>query len=361
MRTTISLLFRTLGAFSLLAVVTACSWIPYDLDECPPTELRLQFKYDYNMLRSDVFKDLVRDVSVFVFDSADRLVTTRRMADADTLGTYGYEMVFTEPELEKEKEYRFVTMAWQDDEAKLLQRPGAKFRRPILQPGDPITLLTEKLERTGQQTEDGEYLVDNQGVGLDTLWISRNDCRGSLHDKQTTRLQADLMRHTNNLTVTLRQTVDPTAIDINDFEIRITDNNGWTNYDNSHLTDDRLAYSPYAMWNTEFTDDEGNVVQRAGHADLSFPRLIWHDDWRQNARLTIYNKRIKAHVADINLADYLAQGRNSAEAQNYSPQEFLDREFVYKLDFFLKGDTWDFVDLSISVLSWSKRIQNINL
>ena len=74
----------------------------------------------------------------------------------------------------------------------------------------------------------------------------------------------------------------------------------------------------------------------------------------------VFLKKTNTQVADINLPDYLAQGRNSTE-QQYSEQEFLDREYVFKLDFFLKGDTWDYVNLSISVLSWSVRIQNINL
>ena len=73
------------------------------------------------------------------------------------------------------------------------------------------------------------------------------------------------------------------------------------------------------------------------------------------------NRQTGVTVADIDLPDYLAQGRNSMEQAIYSPQEFLDREFNYKLDFFLKGDTWSYVELRISVLSWSVRIQNVNL
>lgn len=31
------------------------------------------------------------------------------------------------------------------------------------------------------------------------------------------------------------------------------------------------------------------------------------------------------------------------------------------MTFFLKGDTWEAVDLEISVLNWSRRIQNVIL
>ncbi len=45
---------------------------------------------------------------------------------------------------------------------------------------------------------------------------------------------------------------------------------------------------------------------------------------------------------------------------HYSAQEFLDREYDYKLDFFLQGNQWKYVQLSISILDWSKRIQRVD-
>jgi hypothetical protein len=63
-------------------------------------------------------------------------------------------------------------------------------------------------------------------------------------------------------------------------------------------------------------------------------------------------------VARINLADCLAQGRSAYETYNYSQQEYLDREYNYKLEFFLVGDRWNYINLSVSTLPWAKRIQN---
>lgn len=77
--------------------------------------------------------------------------------------------------------------------------------------------------------------------------------------------------------------------------------------------------------------------------------------------LVINSRRSGQTVARINLPDCLAQGRGAFEYLNYSAQEFLDREYDYKLDFFLRGDRWEYIDLSISVLSWSKRIQREEL
>ena len=55
-----------------------------------------------------------------------------------------------------------------------------------------------------------------------------------------------------------------------------------------------------------------------------------------------------------------APGRGAFEARHYSEQEFLDREYDYKLDFFLQGNQWKYVQLSISILDWSKRIQRVD-
>lgn len=65
---------------------------------------------------------------------------------------------------------------------------------------------------------------------------------------------------------------------------------------------------------------------------------------------------------NIDLCYYLSLARNAYEIQNYSPQEYLDREYDYRLDFGIEGsgpeETWKYVTISINVLSWAIRIQN---
>lgn len=350
-----------MAVLGLLYAATACSWIHDDLQPCPPTEIRVRFEYDYNIMRSDVFKDQVGGVCVLVFDEQDRFVMEKSESDAALLGEYGYEMVFTDKELKLDTPYRFIALGWQADEEDLLNQDGAKFRRTVLQPGDGLTALKLMLDRSATTDEEGCHAVENKGCALDTLWMSRNECEATMHLYETTTVTANLLQLTNHLTVTLRQIDAPADIDIEDFDITLTDRNGTVLADNSlSEEDDMLVYTPYVKWNTDFRDDEGHVMQRAAHADLSFARLLYHDDWQKNACLAIRNKKTGVTVAEINLPDYLAQGRNSME-QRYSPQEFLDREHTYHLDFFLKGDKWEYVELRISILSWSVRIQNIDV
>lgn len=77
--------------------------------------------------------------------------------------------------------------------------------------------------------------------------------------------------------------------------------------------------------------------------------------------LHIYNKVSGKTVALINLPDILQQGRDAYAAQNYGIQEYLDREYDYRLDFFLIGTEWQYMNLSVGVLDWTKRIQHISL
>lgn len=48
-------------------------------------------------------------------------------------------------------------------------------------------------------------------------------------------------------------------------------------------------------------------------------------------------------------------------SSRYSPQEFLDCCSDYHLTFFLNGSTWEYVEVTVGALSWSVRIQQIDL
>ena len=133
--------------------------------------------------------------------------------------------------------------------------------------------------------------------------------------------------------------------------------------DAGQLTFDGETFDLAQASRAEFTTPEGTVQERTAHAAMMFSRLVLHPATEndKNAILSIWNKKTGEEVVRINLADFLAQGRGAFEALNYSAQEFLDREYDYKLDFFLKGDKWQYVKLGISILDWSKRIQRADL
>lgn len=339
---------------ALGSMLSSCNDLMHD--DLPPcdTGVDLQFKYDYNVQRADMFNNHVGGVCVFVFDEQGNLVARQDAANegkSRPLKDPNYAMRI---DLQPGK-YRFATFAFQKKYEDALAQPGAKFQIAQPQQGDNITALHARLDR-----EQGK--VNNQSQPLDTLWQGLSNELVEVKDLQVTRHTIGLVRDTKQLTISLHQTDEPANIHADDFSYQITNANGDISYDNSLLPDEELTYTPYYTWTTEFKDTEGNVKERTAHAALMFSRLIWHPvaENDKNAILTITNKTTGEEVARIDLADCLAQGRGAFEARHYSAQEFLDREYDYKLDFFLLGNKWRYATLRISILDWSKHIQPVD-
>ena len=73
------------------------------------------------------------------------------------------------------------------------------------------------------------------------------------------------------------------------------------------------------------------------------------------------NKNTGKKVIEVNLPDLLTRLSSYDETKRYTKQEFLDRGYDYDLTFFLSGGSWAYANVSIGVLGWSKRIQNVEL
>ena len=123
-------------------------------------------------------------------------------------------------------------------------------------------------------------------------------------------------------------------------------------------------YRPYAQWTTTYDGNGAIGVQRSAHYDLMFNRLRYDPSPANNAVLCIRKKSTNQTVAVLNLPQILSEGRTAYEMNNYQPQEYLDREYDYRLELFLKGEKWKQLSelyVCIDVLSWAKRIQFENL
>ena len=94
------------------------------------------------------------------------------------------------------------------------------------------------------------------------------------------------------------------------------------------------------------------------HADFLTSRILKHEDYNLDGRLLIKNKETGNTVVNVDLPDLLSRLRTSEE-YSYSAQEFLDRAYDYKLQFFIQGGKlkYCYITISVNVLSWSKRIQ----
>ena len=323
--------------------------------------LYLNFKYDYNLERADMFNDHVGAVDVYVFDENGKYVTRQSEANVGSslplaVPTYSMKM-----DLDPGK-YKFIVLAGQNSYSEQMESGRARFVRSDLTAGDDMTAMNIKLDTTPQG--NNVLLVDNHGLPLDTLWHGMEVEPVEVFAEKPTYHTISLMRDTKKINVTLRELDDPTQMDINNYDLRIVDNNTHILWDNSLDETDQVMYTPHALWNTDDrtpafdpNGDEIEGVGQIGHADFMTSRILYHENAADDAMLTITNKLTGQTVGTLNLPDVLSRLRTSEDVYRYSAQEFLDRGYDYQLDIFLKGDRLAYVNISISILGWSQRVQ----
>ena len=371
---------KSLQTVVAAALLTGCDMMKEDRSDCP-TGLYVNFVYDYNTQRADMFKDHVGSVTLYVFDESDRLVAERTVSGGQ-LSVYGYSIHFTEQELAPGHQYRLSALAMQKDWNDALATAGAKYRKTTLATGDNRQQIAVSLDREAMAANPNYYEVSTEAP-LDTLWHTlqvttayaanqptatrhRENADGtvttnavetvSVESGVPTYATVSLVRDTKHLNISLRELDRPEEVDADDYEVFILDANGDLDCENRVVKPaDSLVYRPYAQWTT--THDAGGEigVERSAHYDLMFNRLMYSTTTDENAVLCIRRKSDGTEVAVMDLPKILCEGRMLWEIYNYRPQEYLDREYDYRLEFFLRGDKW--VSVVIHVLSWSRRIQ----
>lgn len=343
----------------------SCGIIIDDLDDCPDG-LYVNFKYDYNLQRTDFFANQVGEVTLYVFDADGKLVMTREEGAAPagaSLSAPSSTIHITDLAPGK---YRLVALAGQRPYADMAGTGRAAFIRTDMQPGSDISSLGVRLE--GETQSDGLYHIINNGLPLDTLWHGMTDGTVEVYDDYSnlaSYVTVPLVRDTKKIKVSMRELDDPTAMDIADYDIRITDANSHIRWDNTPDMAVRAVYTPYETWNSyDLIPSEGEgdggieLVSYIANAGFMTSRIVSHaGDNSADGRLVVTDRRSGTIVADINLPSLLSRLRFRAEGYNYSVQEFLDRCYDFEVEVSLRGGRPEYVDLSTDGFDWSVRIQ----
>ena len=370
------------GVLPLMAVMlmSSCGMMTEDLSDCP-TGLYVNFVYDYNIQRADMFKDHVGGLTLYVFDESDRIAAQRTVSGSE-LSRYGYNIHFTEQELAPDHQYRLVALAMQKDWNAASAMTGYK---PTI--SDSRTSL--KVSLTHQQGIP--YGFVSNSAPLDTLWhtlttlkadaenlpavtryrhasdgtVNSNGVEGvTIVRGEPTYATVSLIRDTNHLNISLRELDTPEDVRDEDYEVFIIDANTDVDYANNLLVPgDSVVYRPYAQWTTVVEGTDHIATDYSAHYDLMFNRLMYNTTTNNNAVLCIRSKKTGENIAMLNLPYILCTGRMAYEIYAYSPQEYLDREYDYRLELFLKNGRWaqgSFISVCVDVLSWAKRIQYVD-
>lgn len=347
----------------LLAGITlsACTdWMYDDRSGCEHG-VWLSFKYDYNLQRADLLSH-VGSVGVWVYDEEGRYVTSS--VEADIHRTEPYRMYIDLPE----GQYRFIALAEQCPFEQAQTGAGADFLWEDPGQGDPMEAFAVTLEHT--LADEWQAVVNHEQAPLDTLWHAVS--AGSLYvpSDHYAYDTLSLVRDTKSVSVSLREIDRPETMDVADYEFSIAHRNLVMAFDSRTADVQPVAdspvgiYTPYVTWNTSDADVQQASRAEAGrtaHADFMTARLYACDNPEENARLTIRHRETGRTVIEADLCNLLGQLRTYDETQRYTLQEFLDRGYDFRLTFFLKGGEWQYTDVSIGILGWSKRIQNVSL
>lgn len=402
------------AACAMMMGVASCSMMHDDLDPCPTrdTGLFVRFVYDYNTQRADMFKDHVGYVQLNIFDEAGKLVAQRKVSNNDLeapLQTYGYTMYFSNDELPAGHKYRLQAIGLQKNWDEANKTAGAKYR--MLNTVTDTASVRIALDRDLAVVTNTQLHPVSTAAPLDTLWHTLKVTTDGILDKadwdaaapapartvapysiypvgdqlvsveedRATYATVSMIRDTKQLNITVRQIEHPDEVFASDFKVTLVDDNCLLGSDNALLPCDSVLYRPYAQWTSRFdhngltiepedaVTDEDFVgekdpdLQRTAHYNLMFNRLMFNKDINKSARLVLRNRKTDEVIANINLPYILAEGRDAFALYNYGAQEYLDREYDYHLDFFLKGDKWVYIIVDVNILGWSKRIQNVSL
>ena len=407
-------------ALAAVGTLSSCDAIMEDRDDCP-TGLYVTFVYDYNIQRADMFKDHVGGLTLYVYDESDKLVASKTIGGSQ-LSKYGSYIHFTEGELAPGHDYRLMAVAFQDD---MLSANGAKYRVTGNNIGDQWKQFFINLDHEPNLVVDGarsitraaaNYHWVSNAAPLDTLWHTlatyttpadsmpmtsypsmltpaKTDYTwqrdGSIKSSGVERVKDEptyatmsLIRDTKHLNITLRaidnENAEDNMVKAEDYIVEIVDNNSQLDCENNLSNPaDTLVYRPYRQWNTSFVGTDQVASEQAAHYDLMFNRLVYknasvQDDKyailneediakARNAVLLIRKKDTGEIIFGINLPYILASGRTYQE-RYYHYQEYLDREYDYRIQFILKGGRIDeiqlFLGMHVHIIPWATRQQH---
>lgn len=379
----------------LAAGVTGCGLMHDDLAPCavdPDVTTVVNFVYDYNMDGVDMFDSHVGSVYLYVFDEDGVFVGRyeKNKKDMDP-SNVDFSMTFDarNSAIKMGNTYQFVAVAQSNPEGydPSDDTPGFKLVNVLVPGVSTINDYILKLTRDDKMFEDFgvvDYTSDYSGPDamIDTVWTTKPD-EVQVHTIPLLKAEFDspdqipdhveevkipMMRITNSIEVALtspRFTADtkPSYFDI---LIYFPDGNGTIDFVGETLTDisQPLYYRALRKRLDVYVDKEASraggaddsATQYAIYATFGVSRLKYDD----GAVLQVRDPGTHEVIAQIE--DFSKYLNDKGNMDYDDPQEYLDREFDYRVDLGLNSDNnlwWS--QVGIGVHDWAVRDWYIGL
>ena len=164
-----------------------------------------------------------------------------------------------------------------------------------------------------------------------------------------------LKKDTNNLRFVLQQ-MNGEQIKADEFDVKITDDNGLLAWDNEVQQNGVITYLPWTKGETVIGSQEDGITPvSAAYYELSTSRLTTITA----PRLVVFSRERGENIINIPLNTYLLLLKSELYSE-MPAQEFLDRISEWSLVFFLdSGNRW--VNSHIVVNDWIVRLNTAEL
>lgn len=383
------------GSVSLLA---SCGMVNEDMEPCGEIGRNItvvDFQYTYNMSKwisgqeEDWFDSHAGSVYLYVFNE-DGVYLNRYEKHKDEFEPGdSFTMVFDEDELLPGTTYNFVAVAQGstkgytgDDEYQWF-----KVVNPMV-PG--LSRIEDYILKLDRETPEGFSEIGvinykdqygNTQQMIDTLWTTKPDevqkvtinprveYKLSVEDQpdNITNVVVPMMRITNSVIVNLHSQMFTPDTDPNIYHVVIhfphgngtVDFTGDISQSSQELFYQSLIKSmvPYVTRASGGEIDATDTQKYALQSRFGISRLMLGDE--STLQIRDASKEGYPILLEIPFTDYLA---SLGKGLFNDTQEFLDREYDFQLDIALGEDSMPvYIDISVNVLGWTKRIHFTDL
>lgn len=339
-----------------IALVTfaSCSMMTEEEPDCNPY-YKVRFLFERNMLYADAFASQVGEVDLYLFDMEGHLVWQGHEEGA-VLSEEGYMMDLPVAP------GQYDMVAW----CRKRHENATDFTLAVAPPTKP-----EDLRMTLDRLYDGSGA--HSSSDLHALFHGSLS-KVELPDEWGTHVvKMPLTKDTNNIRI---QLVHLSGKDIKegDFDFKITDRNGYLDYDNTILDDEPVEYRSWSkhegianMVMPVVSGDEERKVIKAEDATRAVSQVHSLVAEMTTSRLqtcrepilTVTRKADGEKVIDIPIIDYFMMVKGEYH-RKMEDDEYLDRQDEYNMTFFMNEDgSW--YKAVVDILSWRVVLQSEDL
>ena len=324
-------------ALAGVVVLHSCERIFEYEGDCSVNYL-VDFSYDMNMKYADAFAKESGKVMLYAFDQEGSLVW-QKTEEGACLAEEDYAMSLDlQPGV-----YDLVAWSFCDMATDCFSLPVTKS---TFTKEDLVCELNRKTDDAGKAYSD-RHLGSLLHGCIEDLEV------GETEGTYVSRMQ--MTKNTNQIRVVL-QNLSGAVMNKDAFRFYITESNGLMAHDNSLLPCEDIEYREWRKVSASAgTQGQGNAVESASAviAELTVGRLMEDSD----ARLVVTNDKGKV-VVSIPLVDYALLVKGYYDQM--SDQEYLDRQDVYEMVFFL-NDGMSWVSSHIFINSWKVVLSGLDL